>query len=738
MMEDGIDRGWERIRAGRGDPPRRSEFVREEWFTACEAARTLQLSLRQTRRMLADVAEDLLQEIPNPRGRGRPVHLYHYMVHPALRAWFELRNGAAADPAGDPADPAKPGVAADDLAIARLRARAVQEYRHNRRFLPESAAAWETCAAWARRPRSETVITQERLPDGHTRESRKTVSVGGFGKTTLRGWSALYKDSNENILSLAPAWKGARGPDPIPIPHELLDLVHALSVSTARADVVRAVGRARRQWPGSFPEISISTWRRRIKARDADGACRTLGKLGIAAFRRTHSPDIERDYTRNADGTPFRFNQAWQLDDATLDFYGHGFDPNQLIRPFTYKIIRVSTRQWICSVACETPITQDQVRSILGLAMAQRSGGIPEEILFERGAVACDEYLERLLRDLGVAVHRTSMDGGTTHPGAIPDRPTGHWQGKLIEANIRRSHALMWDAPLQTGPEERHTAHASLENAKREAVRRLEAGEQLITFRPEQWAGYVRHKDEEANNTPHSGLPQILVNAGTNERRHMTPNEYAAHLVNSESGKPQITVLSAALLPLFFQKGFEILVGRNGVIVNRHSYGRFDDGLQALAGKPVRVFALKEYPDVVYVEQLGRCVERYERAGYGGAPQIEAKRAIERAKRNKYEDLMVRAAATGQTLTAEAVMFTADTVPADARSEFAPAALLQRANALAANESDQAEKREASARRFDVDLKSEISNSPRGRGLIATAADVRDQIAALGGDGGAQ
>ncbi len=683
--------------AGRFAPPARPD----EWYSGEDAARIIGCSTRTLYRLT--VRSNQVRSAPNPAGFGRPINLFHYSTHPALKAHHDLqKNAPPRAPAADPQT-----VSPDDLAVARLRLQAVLEYLSAKSAQAESAAAAEVCARWARRPRAAEVCVEERLERNRRRTVSKQVSVGDFSPSTLRNWAAVYVAAGHAILSLVPQRKGRVGRKPVELPATYLDLVHAVSISTARADVTKAAERVNSMLPGPAPSVSLATVRRRLRARDPERFCDTLGKLGISSFRLRHSPDIERDYLH------MRYNDLWQLDDAVSDFYGHGFDANRLVRPYAYKLFRVATRQWIATVACQTPITAAQVRSLVGFGMASKAGGIPKKILFERGAVACDEQLEGLLTDLGVEVGRTSMDDGRVHPGAMPDVGKGHFQGKLIEANIRRSHNAAWDAPLQTGPEERHTAHANLENLKAEAIRRLAAGEKLITFTPAQWASYIHAKDQEMNERPHSALPLVLVNPATNERRHMSPNEYAQHLLSDPEEQARLKVMQPDLLPLFTEKGSKVRVTRNGITLNRCSYGRFDEDLQRLVGKTVTVFAVPEYVEVAYVVELARLVDRYERRCYGEtSDDIARKRHIERVKRSQYEDLIARARNASNPVTVDSVMIAAP-VPECPAAFYSTPDLLRRAGEFAAHRERHAETVAAERRVSDFDADRPAGGAPK-------------------------
>ena len=703
---------------------------RQEFLDFGEAAGRLGVSRRQAQRMLGDAAPGLVRT--EKTTGGRPRQLVHVSAHPKLLAEFCLQDRGIPS-VGRVSDPA-PMLAPDDLAVAMLRARAVEEYRAILHAGSEARAAAVTCADWAAAPRREIVRLDERMPGGRKGRTEQVVQVGPFCARTLRRWHSLYKD-NLNIAVLAPERKDRAGRpryagdgDTAPekrIPDQLLDMIQALACSTARADLRKAIAKTREMWPGDWPAVSYQTIRSRIRERDPAKFCDALGKSGISRFRMEHSPDCERDYSN------LRYNQVWQLDDVTLDFYGHSSDLRKLLRPFAYAIIRVSTREWICAVTCETPITQDQVRSLLGLAMADPAGGVPEEITFERGSVACDDYLRALLETLGIKVSRTSMDGGTVAPGMLADRAKGHFQGKAVcESNIKRAfHDTNWDRMAQVGTEERHTAPARNDTLIRYASACVRAGLPPILPTAGEWQAMVFAGLEKANHTPHGGLPE-LVDVGRvsdsaqtsieNLVRHMTPAEKAAQL-KSET----VRVMDERLLPLFFERGLLIPVTRNGIRVQNGSYGRFDEELQKLAGTSVMVFAQALIPDVVYIKEIGRCVDLYSKPAYGaGEDDIQKKRGIERGKRNQFEALLARAMAAGRQINADAVKFTSNPVPDRVREMIAPAALLERADAIVVAREVHGDRRAAQNARFNMD-------AVAGRGLLARAEGLREEVLVL-------
>lgn len=705
---------------------------RRDWYRVHEIARATGLSRRTALDRLASVSSSLVRQ-ERTGSRGRPSLAYHYSSLPELEALHVAPPPQAAPTAQDaPAQPS--GISPDDLARGKLRALAVREYDARRRLLSASEAALVTARDWARRPREERVRLDERLAANKIRRHNTTVTIGAFSPKTLRRWSALLKEGG--LPALCDARKGAAGRHAIGIDPEHLRFVHSLAISSAEADVMKALEVARHACP-EIPALSLRTWQRRIRDYDPSGALSTLGKLGVAAFRRDHSPDIESDYSTMS------YNAYWQLDDVTEDYYHHSaLDAERILRPYAYMIMRVATRQWICGVTTETPIIQDQVRSMLGLAMATNSGGVPDNITFERGAIACDDYLEDLLSTLGIGVHRTSMDGGRVSQNATPDRAVGHPQAKgAVESGMRGHHRILWQAPGWTGPDERNTAHANLENVKAASIARAKAlkdaaqeaaanGRQLILLTAAQSRAAVFAALEKHNNSPHGSLPR-KVDPNTGDIRNMTPNEYALHLSDQS-----IRVMDERLLPLFFRRGYQVEVTKNGFRLHNVSYGRFDEDLQKLAGVQVMAYALPEHPEVAYVAELGRCVERYVAPAYGAAHDLNhRKAAIERSTRNRYEALVDEALAAPTPITLETTRFTRDPAPARPASYVAPEALLQRVSAISAGVARWDRDRAARADRFSSPTNPDPDAPRRGGGLIARSNDLREQAAMLAGAG---
>ena len=714
------------------------------WFTFDAARGILGCGTRTARKLLKPVARELTRPLYSEN--GRPSTLYHYSAHPALTAEYRAKAAGTPDPVQriilgpDQTEQVAPQesprvIAAEDLAVGRLRAQAVREYHERKRVMQETKAAAETCLDWKNRPRLTTVETVERISEarGTQRRYAKHVQVGGFAISTLRLWAGTFVRAESNlpgsgIVALAPAQKGVIHKDKIHIPDELLNMVHAFAVSTARADIVKAVAEGRKHWPGEFPEVSIDTWRRRILERDPARAFDTLGKRGIAAFEREHVPDIQVNWSE------LRYNQRFEIDDAVEDFYIHCSDHNVLVRPYIYAISRTSTRQWVAVLTCEAPITQDQVRSLCGLTFASADGGIPEEMAFENGAVALDAYLRGLLeKDLGIKVHVAGMDQGKVHAHALADRGSGRFQQKAIhERMIGARHEILWQAPGQTGGEERHTGHANLDNIRREALARVKAGEPLILWTPEQW----RLKSIEAckihNSTPHSSMPEILVDPVTMEKRHMTPDEYAAHKV----GDP-VKVLDERLLPMFFRRGLIVPVTRNGITVSGMTYGRFDPDLQKRAGESVTIFTLREAPDLIYVEDLARCIEVDQKISVGDNGEVfERKRGISKARRSQYEQMVKASIETGGSAIRDATWVGMDPVRARrSRTTVAPANLLAKASTI--KDAVGISKVVQAAENGRFELPSEAPSNPATttrprRGLLAREEDLTADLVTFG------
>jgi len=708
----------------------------DDWLPIWRIAALLNCTHRHARRELLGTDPALIRY--QPQMRGAPIKLYHVSCHPGLVAGrpdpSDLSNPSDSKSGACPASRGVVSPAPEDLALAELRSEAVRLYIELRGRLPESEAARQVCAAYQAHPKTRHIHIGERLPGHNHRNHDQVVSIDTFSIGTLRVWHAAWNVGG--LMALVPTWKGTRGRKRKDIPEALLNIVHAWAIKNPRADVRKAIVAARSEWPGDFPDVSYATWLRRLRSRDPEHFTATLGKYGVAAFRQKHSPDIQRDYSSMG------YNDLWQLDDCSMDFYGLNWSHERLLRPFAYAIIRVATRQWIAVITTETQIVKDQVKSLLGLAFANPAGGIPAEIRFERGTVACDAILEELLISLGIKVHRTSMDGGARHANAFADVASGHAAGKgVIERAMRSLHNQPgnWDHPLQVGPMERTTSPANLETIKSALLVEAKAGRVQIRLTPAQWQAGVATAMELYNDTPHGALPEILdAQLSTPDAlkyRHMSPNEYAVHLQVTE-----IKTLDEKLLPLFFHRGTLVPVGKNGFTLNNFGYGRFDADVHEFAGRKLTAFQLPEYPRVAYVHELGRCVEawRMPKAGQEGN-LIEIKRGIDAGKRNKYEALMAEVLASGsqavvdQTrLLANPVLMSSPKVTAVSNSDLAARA--DRQTAAIAAFGDRQRTRDA---RFDLSsgpasgVRRPSSASPSRRGILARGKDMESELAVL-------
>jgi hypothetical protein len=635
-------------------------------------------------------------------------------------------DAGAAVPIAPEAQAPRP-VSADDLAIASMRLLAVREFQQRRRDLPAEVAAEATVADWRRHPRSQTVEVEERLPGGHTRQTSRTVTVGDFSVSTLRAWTATF-EAREDMRDLVPRWKGTRGRNGAEIPEQLLNFVWGVSTSTARADVKKAVAMASEHWPADqFPDVSIRTWQRKILAMDPRKAGKDLNH-SVAKYRQEQNPDIEIDWTALA------YNARWEIDDIQSDYYILASDRQRTLRPFCYAIIRCATRQLVAMVTSEVPIVQEQIRALVAAALVSDHGGIPAEIKFERGHTASDPHLEMLLRQLGCKVGRTSMDGGQVFTGATPDGASGHFQGKpLIEANARRWHNQHWAVPTQVGPVEKDTAPARLENELRLAREAAKRGETLRVITSAQWHALEREMCEKFNTTPHSGLP-LVVDPETGKPRHMTPNEAAR-----EKRAEAIRVMHEELLPLFYMKGLRVPVTQNGIRVGNVTYGRFDDDLRALA--EATVYVSETTPDLAFVSELGRLVERYEPANYGDASaQFQGQRHTEKRFRNQYDAAMAQVMATMQNgiSLVSVVNVPSNPCPERVRAVADCPELRQRATAIRSAVSRWQEEKAAEGQRFAFETvpgSAGHGERPRGSGLLARAGELQEHVEALNGGG---
>lgn len=581
-------------------------------------------------------------------------------------------------------------VSAEDLKVAQLRAKAVREYLYwQQAGLTEGESCARVVAKW-REVQSLEVRTKEYLSVSHRgRRVNIKVEVGGFEARTLRAWAHTWNQAMETsgnsephaIRALAPERKGRCGAKGWQLPENFVSLIYSLLVGSCASDLRAAIRQARRDWKAAWPrnekgrEPSYDTIRRAIEKLDPDWSGRTLGHEGRAAHETRHSPSI------SFDRSTMPYNAEWQLDDVTMNWYGMQTDQASTFRPRMYVIMRVATRQWICAVASVTPVTQDQVRAMIGTALASKAGGIPGTITFEHGAVACegDEEtvgsLHELLVSLGMRVHKTKMHRGPIVTGAIPDAAIGNPNGKaVIESAFKRLESFFaWQAG-QVGRNERETAPRRILTLLEMSRKAADEGKLVVLPTQDEVHGIILDALNGWNNAPHGGLPEI-IDPATGEKRHATPNEWAKHL-----GDQDVKVMDSQLLPLFLRKGVVKRVTANGLKINNLVYGRFDKGLLDLRGQVVRAFANPDDTRSVYVEQLGRCVERTDAPEFGADTSAlhEIKQHVVKADRNQLERALRLAAEAGGSVTLESLQFTSNVTPDRKAETVSPEALRRR------------------------------------------------------------
>lgn len=693
---------------------------RENWYSFEQIAGIVSMSERTLRTKLSQANDNLVR--PAANGNGRPRLLYHYTALPELVSHHQLDGRTLSEPEQPSEDDdANPVIAPDDLATAQLRLTAVKEYEERCRLMSKDVAALETCRAWSRTPRSQAVRVAERI-GSHIRKNNKVVTLGGFSTAALRSWErSLYKEKkrvpdHKALMLLVPERKGNTGRKKKDIPDELIDYLWAMSTSTARADVVKAIEAAKKRWPGEWPAASYKTFQRRLRERDP----RKAGKDWMhsrARFRQKHSPDIEIDWTQ------LGYNDLWEIDDVQKDWYAYSTDMEHLVRPYAYSVLRVATRQWVALVTSETPVIQEQIRTLVGCSLVSKQGGIPREIKFERGTVASDPHLERLLNLLGVNVAHTSMNGGTAYDGALPDRAVGHSQGKpTMEANNRRMHNIEWAMPGQVGPNERDTSPTRNETMKRLAMQAAKKGEFVIYPQPNQWHAISKQTCEIHNNKPHTGLP-LIVDPETGEPRHMTPNEKAIHMKDEE-----ITIMPANYLPMFYARGERVPVTKNGIRIQNLTFGRYDDDLREY--QHVTAYVDPNQPNLAYVHELGRCIELYEKEQPGMDSQFEQKRHTEKKFKNKFQAAVARAIeiqANG-TIMVDAVQVTANPFPDRGFRMLEVAELEERSTAMRGAVDEHRQRRKASRENLEFDADNTAKPTRRNRKSLSERAEKFSQV----------
>ena len=714
------------------------------WYPIEQIAEATGASIRTLRRRLSDIPTNNMRL--DVSAGGRPRTLFHYESLPELSVEHRRRLGLPSSssvpsessvvPSLAPCvvpPPKARGHSKDDLVRAELRLRAIHEFEERCKLLNKEQAAEATCRDWAHRTRCQTVQMSERLPGGHSRVTRENVSLGIFKPGTLRTWAGTYART-KNVLSLVDRKKGSVGRKETAIPPALLSYIYGLCVSTARADVAKAVAWGEKHWPGPepFTQTSIATWRRRIKAFDPRHAGKDL-MHSVQRYRANQTPDVEVDW--NA----LPYNGRFEVDDVQQDWYGLASDMERFIRPYAYAVLRARTRQWIAFVCTETAIIDAQVAELIGFTMAQPTGGIPDLWKLENRNVTTTGDIVAIIESLGSKVSHTSMDGGTmVIPGAVKDGADGHPQGHaLIERANRDLHEIAWNAPAQVGGDERRTSPSRTEAFLRMAREAQKRGEVVLVHGPEQWAARMSAVAEHHNNTPNSGLEQI-IDPDTGKVRHMTPNECAKML-----GSQEVKVMPAEMLPLFATRGEFVPVTRNGIRINNRSYGRFDEALKAYPR--VKAYVSDMSPDIAYVHELGRCVDAYLKTAPGEWDQFAAKLRGQAHYKNQFAQVMAEAMASDSSMTLSAMMALKNPVPNRPETVVAPPELMERATRIQTAVAAHRDRAATMDKRFEVptcpavglaeadpSTKNQEPRTKNRSGLLRRLGDLDDQLAVLG------
>lgn len=695
---------------------------RSLWYSKDEIQGITGWSERTLWRKLSALSETQLRDLPRT-SRGRPERLYHYSSFPQTIADWQLnRSGIVAPAVTEDESPApeRSAISADDLAIAQLRLQAVKEYEARLKLMPEAVAVKQTCEDWTKKQRKLAVQIDEHLPGGFIRKADETVSLGNFSTRTLQVWRSLY-NRKKDLLILVPEKKGNVGRKTKEIPEDLFSFVYMLATSTPRANVKLAIDyaleTAKEHWPrDQWPDISLRTWQRRILAFDPRKAGRDL-MHSISKFRKEQSPDVEMDWTK------LPYNGRWEIDDVQKDWYAHALDLQRTLRPYAYAIIRTRTRQWVAVVTSECRITQEQVRTLIGTAMASSQGGIPDLIKFERGTVARDPHLDNLLHSFGVKTSSTGMDDGAALPGLLADIASGHFQGKgVIESNFRKLHNLEAFQLGQVGANERDTAPARTENLRRLSEQYAREGRKLLLPAPEEWHNYIVEMLNKHNNTPHGSLPET-IDPLSGEKRHLTPNEMAEVLKDDP-----VRIMDEKCLPMFYAKGDRVTVTRNGFTLNKLSYGRFDDELKL--HREVTAYATSDCPRFAFVLELGRSVPLYEKASpYEDNDQFGKKRHQEKQFRNKFEETVAKAINSAGSVMIQNVRMTDNPVPGRPSTVVSDETLVRQAAGINGARTRQRKVEAESRSRFaPISDSPEVSKRFRRHSLLETADKIADQL----------
>jgi len=178
-------------------------------------------------------------------------------------------------------------------------------------------------------------------------------------------------------------------------------------------------------------------------------------------------------------------------------------------------------------------------------------------------------------------------------------------------------------------------------------------------------------------------------------------------------------------------------VTRNGITVSGMTYGRFDPDLQKRAGESVTIFTLREAPDLIYVEDLARCIEVDQKISVGDNGEVfERKRGISKARRSQYEQMVKASIETGGSAIRDATWVGMDPVRARrSRTTVAPANLLAKASTI--KDAVGISKVVQAAENGRFELPSEAPSNPATttrprRGLLAREEDLTADLVTFG------
>jgi hypothetical protein len=180
-------------------------------------------------------------------------------------------------------------------------------------------------------------------------------------------------------------------------------------------------------------------------------AARRAGSHGEARLARECAPWIHQSTAS------IRPLELLVLDDTRIDIVATADRTGRLVELKAYILMDVASRKILGWVVKDGAIGKEDVACLL--ARVLRAYGLPVayqcHIIFERGAVACSDAAETLLRSIWpdrVFVHRTSMDGGKSAVAGFWQSQSGHWMGKgWIESFMRTLAFYLQHIPGQRG-----------------------------------------------------------------------------------------------------------------------------------------------------------------------------------------------------------------------------------------------------------------------------------------------